>query len=74
LAHIARRQRQLLGKLQHGVFGVAQRHLAPIIFHLLRCEIVAAFLTQKLCVGDGSEAAVQRRRCHRGDHLALRRG
>jgi hypothetical protein len=47
--------------------------LAPIVFHLLYRKIVAAFLTQKLCVGDGSESAMERRRCHGGDHLALRR-
>jgi hypothetical protein len=47
-AHIARRQHQLLGKLQHNVFGLAQIHLSPIIFDLFHCKIVAAFLTQKL--------------------------
>jgi hypothetical protein len=41
------------------VFGFVQLHLAPVILDLLNREIVAAFLTQKLCVGDGSEATMQ---------------
>jgi hypothetical protein len=53
---------------------LAQIHVAPIVFHLLHRQIVTAFLTQKLCVGDGSEATVEGGRRHGGDHLALRRG
>jgi hypothetical protein len=74
LGHHRRVLSEFLRPLQHRVLGFSGVHLPPIVPDLLDHEVVAALLSQKLCVGDRSVTAVICDRGNRGDHLSLHGG
>ncbi len=53
-----RGQRYLLSPFQHGVFGLCQVGLPPIVLDILCNQVVCTFSTQGPCVCNGSELAV----------------